>query len=814
MYPEDATYVERGYGELFPPVQALPSRVRPTTDWVLFRRRRREDCEGTVEPTQPGTSNVAAWVARAKDIDDAKRMTGELFDSGGANLSWQPPNGVFLEFEAGAPTLLTTPSAWQNRYDAAGGGKVVYSAGYASASGASGTPAGVGRAQALIDASAPAATLDPDGRVDLVGTPPANQMLGGTDGSIFLITYQPDRVDVFTVDAVDNQPLATAIRDHPDLATVAGASAAVSLLASVDVVGGLTPAASQLTSELGRRRTAIVASHDSAPVVDVRRRLDVLRPVRRTQDAIGGPRQRRPQRTQCVGSSRHRTSTSSPASALPSASTCCSNASQANELTVMATDVASADAEKKPDTDTKPKAVEEKHDGTGAASTAPTVQRAAGTSLGQRQVQAKSAHGNARIGDADDSAERKADMAADHVMRMPDTSPAPPATPGSSPASGSTPAPTPAAGPSPASAGPSPASAGPSPASAGGSTATPEEPVRRTEDPTAEQRLPGAETAKPATPGTGAAPGTGPDTMTPAGPAPLIAPPATAGARPAETGTPAPDAEPPAPEGEAPARETPQVPNDVQEYLDASRGMGAPLPDATLKFFEDKFQRPFDDVRIHDDGGADDAAKKIDALAFTRGNDIYFRSGAYDPTTAQGKGVLAHELAHVVQQRPGINRKTAPGLGGTVIRRAPEKENGPTGGGKKKQASRGGNEVNLEDKETGQKGHLKLANVRIPAFKVKFHPDAEFIWNKKERADKRGRNSATGHLRKGLARRSIGEAQRRCAEESRASDASLSVSVRKNQEGAALLHRQRRRYRLLTKRSPLGQGTRTCRVSN
>ena len=402
----------------------------------------------------------------------------------------------------------------------------------------------------------------------------------------------------------------------------------------------------------------------------------------------------------------------------------------------MATDVASADAEKKPDTDTKPKAVEEKHDGTGAASTAPTVQRAAGTSLGQRQVQAKSAHGNARIGDADDSAERKADMAADHVMRMPDTSPAPPATPGSSPASGSTPAPTPAAGPSPASAGPSPASAGPSPASAGRSTATPEEPVRRTEDPTAEQRLPGAETAKPATPGTGAAPGTGPDTMTPAGPAPLIAPPATAGARPAETGTPAPDAEPPAPEGEAPARETPQVPNDVQEYLDASRGMGAPLPDATLKFFEDKFRRPFDDVRIHDDGGADDAAKKIDALAFTRGNDIYFRSGAYDPTTAQGKGVLAHELAHVVQQRPGINRKTAPGLGGTVIRRAPEKENGPTGGGKKKQASRGGNEVNLEDKETGQKGHLKLANVRIPAFKVKFHPDAEFIWNKKERADK------------------------------------------------------------------------------
>ena len=333
----------------------------------------------------------------------------------------------------------------------------------------------------------------------------------------------------------------------------------------------------------------------------------------------------------------------------------------------MATDVASADAEKKPDSDARPKAVEEKHDGTSAASTAPSVQRAAGTSLGQRQVQAKSAHGNARIGDGDDPAERQADMAANHVMRMPDTSPPPPA-----PASTSTPAPaslSPAtASPSPASASPSapasaspsaPASASPSapapasasqspasgaapagtsatvsrsPAPGGAPAATPDEPVRRSEDPTAEQRLPGAAPAKPATQtaNPGAAPGAGPDTTTPAGPAPLVAPPAAAGSRPAETGTPAPDAEPPAPEGEAPARETPQVPNDVQEYLDASRGKGAPLPDATRKLFEAKFQRPLDDVRIHDDAGADDSAKKIDALAFTRGNDIYFRSGAYD----------------------------------------------------------------------------------------------------------------------------------------------------------------------------------------
>jgi hypothetical protein len=163
-------------------------------------------------------------------------------------------------------------------------------------------------------------------------------------------------------------------------------------------------------------------------------------------------------------------------------------------------------------------------------------------------------------------------------------------------------------------------------------------------------------------------PAAGPQAATPGGSAPVAAgatgeggaqagPGGKAGA---ETGQAAPEAEPPAPEGEQPARETPRVPKDVQEYLDASRGKGAPLPEKVRKSFEGKYQRPFDDVRIHEGGAADDASKKIDALAFTRGNDIYFRTGAYDPESAEGKRLIAHELAHVVQQRPGVNRKVGP----------------------------------------------------------------------------------------------------------------------------------------------------------
>ena len=397
----------------------------------------------------------------------------------------------------------------------------------------------------------------------------------------------------------------------------------------------------------------------------------------------------------------------------------------------MATDVASADAEKKQGSDSKPKAVEDKRDGTSAASTMPAVQRCPGASLGERQVQAQAAPGNTRVGGADDAAEHKADMAANHVMRQMDKPPAPPAPASPSPAP---------AGPSPTPAGPSPTPAGPPSASGNTPAATPAEPLRRTEDPAAEQRLPGAEPAKPVTPDAGAAPGAGPQISTPAGPAPLIAPPDAAGARPAETGIPAPDAEPPAPEGEAPARETPQVPNDVQEYLDASRGKGAPLPDATLRVFEDKFQRPFDDVRIHDDAGADDAARKIDALAFTRGNDIYFRSGAYDPASQPGKKLLAHELAHVVQQRPGINRKAVPGLGGSVIRRASTTAGGGSSGSvtlpaqltpaeqKEKKYQGLSGTLNTKDKS------LVLNKVYVPKFKLGSHSGA-LKWNSAERTD-------------------------------------------------------------------------------
>src|SRR5204863_9288507 len=47
------------------------------------------------------------------------------------------------------------------------------------------------------------------------------------------------------------------------------------------------------------------------------------------------------------------------------------------------------------------------------------------------------------------------------------------------------------------------------------------------------------------------------------------------------------------------------------------------------------------------------AARDISAQAFTYGQDIYFGAGRYQPGTEGGRELLAHELAHTVQQRPG-----------------------------------------------------------------------------------------------------------------------------------------------------------------
>jgi hypothetical protein len=85
-------------------------------------------------------------------------------------------------------------------------------------------------------------------------------------------------------------------------------------------------------------------------------------------------------------------------------------------------------------------------------------------------------------------------------------------------------------------------------------------------------------------------------------------------------------------------------------------GAGAPLDTASLAFFEPRFGGDLGDVRVHADARADAAARSINARAFTLGRDVAFAAGEYQPGSARGRGLLAHELVHVVQQSSGPAR--------------------------------------------------------------------------------------------------------------------------------------------------------------
>jgi hypothetical protein len=78
---------------------------------------------------------------------------------------------------------------------------------------------------------------------------------------------------------------------------------------------------------------------------------------------------------------------------------------------------------------------------------------------------------------------------------------------------------------------------------------------------------------------------------------------------------------------------------------------GRSLDERTRDLMESRFGESFSDVRIYTGHRAGDIAEQLNSRAFTVGEDIVFAAGEYAPGTTEGQRLLAHELAHVVQQR-------------------------------------------------------------------------------------------------------------------------------------------------------------------
>lgn len=88
-------------------------------------------------------------------------------------------------------------------------------------------------------------------------------------------------------------------------------------------------------------------------------------------------------------------------------------------------------------------------------------------------------------------------------------------------------------------------------------------------------------------------------------------------------------------------------------------GPGRPLDAASRSFFELRFGCDFSGVRVHTDARAAESTWALGARGYTVGRDIVLGERRYAPETSKGRELLAHELAHVIQQSQGLEAQTS-----------------------------------------------------------------------------------------------------------------------------------------------------------
>jgi hypothetical protein len=104
-----------------------------------------------------------------------------------------------------------------------------------------------------------------------------------------------------------------------------------------------------------------------------------------------------------------------------------------------------------------------------------------------------------------------------------------------------------------------------------------------------------------------------------------------------------------------------ETPSSVNRVLQNS---GRPLETPLRRDMENRFGHDFSHVRVHTGKAADQSARDVNARAYTTGRNVVFADGEYSPTGVSGRRLIAHELAHVLQQagsndRPSFLQRSA-----------------------------------------------------------------------------------------------------------------------------------------------------------
>jgi hypothetical protein len=114
------------------------------------------------------------------------------------------------------------------------------------------------------------------------------------------------------------------------------------------------------------------------------------------------------------------------------------------------------------------------------------------------------------------------------------------------------------------------------------------------------------------------------------------------------------------------------VPAQVHEVL---RSPGSALDPARRTVFEPALGAGLSGVRLHDDAAAAASARAVGAAAYTVGSHVVFGTGRHAPGTPEGRALIAHELAHVLQRRDGLLQRLPDGP--VVEEEVPAVQGGP-----------------------------------------------------------------------------------------------------------------------------------------
>jgi hypothetical protein len=110
------------------------------------------------------------------------------------------------------------------------------------------------------------------------------------------------------------------------------------------------------------------------------------------------------------------------------------------------------------------------------------------------------------------------------------------------------------------------------------------------------------------------------------------------------------------------------IDEETTNRINRQRSVGQPLDNTVQQQLGKAMGRDFSGVRVHISSRADELNRQLGARAFTSGQDVFFRAGAYQPHSSSGRELIAHELTHVVQQ--GAGRVPTSGSGKMTVRPA------------------------------------------------------------------------------------------------------------------------------------------------